>query len=488
MPRIEYILLIAVFWGILASGPRILNFDGDLPRHILSGNLILETRHVDTTDVFSYRTKGYPSFPHEWLSQVLFASVYNWLDLDGVVLLTALVIVSTWGVVYRHAMLSSNSIIAMLFVTALGIGASQLHVLPRPHIFTYLLLAIWIRLLEDIRKNQTRHWWVLPVIMLFWVNMHGMFLVGMIVLAMYLIGDFLDTPSSTWFRSQKTKSLLLASGLSLLVTFLSPSGSEIWKAIASLGSNTYITAKIPEYQSANFHLPETWPFLLMLLLAIVGFARTTERISWAPILLVAAFTTLALYSSRMIPIFAVAVTPILAKITATWVRSEYSQSRVWLIEANIEKVNQSSNGLIWFLAAVFAAAILLRSGGTIDPERRGNVFDPRFFPVNAVSWLEARPPEGHMFNEFDWGGYLLLRLWPDQQIFMDGHTHIYGEALTREYERVITLSPGWQDVLNKYNIDWVIVRRDAPLIDALAMQESWEIAYEDATATIMIRR
>ena len=92
LPRIEYILFIAIFWGMIANGPRILNFDGDLPRHILTGNLILQTRQVSTTDLFSFRTAGHPSFPHEWFSQVLFALAYDWLGLNGIVLLTGLVI------------------------------------------------------------------------------------------------------------------------------------------------------------------------------------------------------------------------------------------------------------------------------------------------------------------------------------------------------------------------------------------------------------
>src|SRR6187397_2154987 len=108
LPRIEYILFVAVFWGIIANGPRILNFDGDLPRHILTGNLILQTHHVSTTDLFSFRTTGFPSFPHEWLAQVIFAALYDWLGLDGIVLLTATIIVLTWGIVYRRAMQKSK--------------------------------------------------------------------------------------------------------------------------------------------------------------------------------------------------------------------------------------------------------------------------------------------------------------------------------------------------------------------------------------------
>jgi hypothetical protein len=488
LPRIEYILLIAIFWGIAASGPRILNFDGDLPRHLLTGNLILQTRSVPTTDIFSFRTTGRPSFPHEWLSQVLFAAIYNWLGLNGIVLLTALVVMLTWGIVFRLATHRSNSLFAALLLIALGTAAAQIHVLPRPHIFTYLLAAIWLTLLESIAQHGTRSWWVLPLVMLLWVNLHGMFVLGMLLWGIYLVGDFLDHPSRNWFVSQKTKSLLLAGGLSLLATFLSPSGPRIWEAIASLGSNSYITSKIPEYQSADFHLPETWPFLIILLLTMIGFARSRERISWTDTLLVVAFTGMALYTSRMIPLFAIVIAPSAAKVSADWIRKEYARSKLLAVEENISKTNADANGLVWVLGIVLIAGILLRSGGTIDPQGRGNSFDPRFFPVEAVAWLETHPQEGHVFNEFDWGGYLLLRLWPTHQIFMDGHTHIYGEALTREYERVITLDEGWEDILETYGVDWVIMRQNSPLVRALSARENWQLAYEDKTAVILVRR
>lgn len=452
------------------------------------GNLILQTHQVNTTDIFSFRTVGYPSFPHEWLSQVLFGAVYNWLRLDGIVLLTGLVIMLTWGIVFYQTLHSSKSFFSALILIALGVAASQIHVLPRPHIFTYLLTAIWITLLENMTENKTRSWWVLPLVMLLWVNMHGMFVLGIIILGIYLVGDFLDQPSIAWFRSQKTKSLLLGGGLSLIATFFSPSGPGIWETIASLGSNTYITSKIPEYQSADFHLPETWPFIIIILLTIVGFARTSEKASWIDILLVVSFTGIALYTSRMIPLFAIVAAPIAAKAISNLARWEYAQSRLFAVEENIFKINSTSNGLIWIFAIVLLTAVLLRSGNRIDPEGRGNVFDPRFFPVEAVSWLETYPQDGHMFNEFDWGGYLLLKLWPNQQIFMDGHTHIYGEILTREYEQVITLSAGWEEILKKYDVKWIILRRNTPLIKALSTLDNWIIAYEDTTAIILISK
>jgi hypothetical protein len=488
IPRIEYILFAAIFWGIAANGPKILNFDGDLPRHILMGRSILQTQHVFTTDIFSFRTVGYPSIPHEWLSQVLFARIYDWLGLDGIVLITALIIMLTWSIIYYEALRKSKSFFTAMIFTVLGVGASQIHVLPRPHIFTYILTAFWIALLERVNGQKPRAGWALPFVMLFWVNLHGMFVIGIMIWGMYLAGDFLDHPSKAWFSSGKAKALMLGGALSLAATLFSPSGFHIWAAIKSLASNAYITSRIPEYQSANFHMPETWPFIMILLFMIIGFARTREKISWIHLLLALSFTGLALYSSRMIPLFAIVVTPIAAKAFAGWMQNEYYESRLFVIEKNIHKINLSSNGLLWVLVLIVAVTMLFNSGKAIDPENRGNVYDEYFFPVGATTWLQHHPQEGHMFNEFDWGGYLLFNLWPDQQIFMDGHTHIYGEELTREYERVVTLGTGWEEILAKYQVTWAIVRANAPLVKALSESGNWVIAYQDQTAIILTRK
>jgi hypothetical protein len=483
----EYILFMAIFWGIAASGPRILNFDGDLPRHLLTGNLILQTHTVSTTDIFSFRTVGYPSFPHEWLAQVIFAGAYDWLGLSGVVLLTALLVMSTWVIVYYEAIRRSNGFFTSLLFVTLGVAVSQIHVLPRPHIFTYLFTAIWIALLERVERKALT-WQFLPLVMLLWVNLHGMFVIGIIILGIYLMGDFIEHPSKAWFAESKTRALITGAALSLLATFFSPSGVQIWDVVVSLGSNAYITSKIPEYQSANFHLLETWPFIFLLLLTIIGFARTTQRIRWTEILLVISFTGFALYTSRMIPLFAIVVVPIAANAFTSWLREEFPQEKIMSIAKNFREINSSSNGLIWVFAVIIAIALLFHSGRAIDSQGRGNTFDAQFFPVEATSWLESHPQQGHMFNEFDWGGYLLLRLWPRYQVFMDGHTHIYGEELTKEYERVITLGADWEKILAKYDVTWTIVRANSPLIEALYATGDWLIAYQDQTAVILTRK
>jgi hypothetical protein len=483
-PRLEYVVLMALFWSICANGHRLLNFDGDLPRHLLLGRLIREARSVALTDTFSFRTQGFPSVPHEWLSQVLFSIANDLLGLSGVVLLTALIVTATWAIVFHETERRASRLFVRLFVVALGIGVSMIHVLPRPHLFTFLWTSLWIAALERVTNEKPKLWWLLPVLMLLWVNLHGMFILGIMIWGIYLVGSFMEHPSKEWFLQSSTRAMLLAGISSLLATFLSPTGPKIWEAVASLSSNSYITSRIPEYQSANFHNPATWPFILLVALTILGFARRGSQSSWTHILLTISFAAIALYTSRMIPLFAIVAVPITAKTLSDWISREFHQNHFLAAENNITAMNAHSNGSIWIVVLVIAVTVLFRSGTTIDPQQKGNVFDNRFFPVQAVEWLNAHPQKGHMFNEFDWGGYLLLKMQPRQQIFMDGHTHIYGEALTREYETVITVGKDWKTIFDKYQIRWAIVRENAPAMGALEGLH-WKILYQDETAVIL---
>jgi hypothetical protein len=91
-----------------------------------------------------------------------------------------------------------------------------------------------------------------------------------------------------------------------------------------------------------------------------------------------------------------------------------------------------------------------------------------------------------MFNAFDWGGYILFHLWPEQKVFIESQTDVTGEV-TRQYETVITLQEGWQDLFRQYNITWAILPPDWPLTSELKAQ-GWQTAYQDQTAVILVQR
>jgi len=485
MPRIEYILCAAIFWFIAAIGPIILNLDGDLPRHILTGQLIRANHAVELVDIFSYRTTGIATVPYEWLSQIIFSLVYDSMGLGGVVLATAFVFTLAWALIFQDALRRSQSLFISLGMTGLGAMACLIHVIPRPHIFSYLLIAIWILLLENMQTKPT-YWKFLPLVILIWANTHGLFVFGVFIWGIYLAGLLFETPVRSWITDTRIRSMLAGGIASIAATVISPSGFKIWETFFLLGGNDYLSSRVIEYQSANFHHPETWPFIIILLLLMAMFGRTSDKTPWKYVFLMTSFAGLAIYYSRMLPVFAILAVPIVTQLLSNWLKGDFPNNPIHRVETRITPINNSSGGAIWLVGVVLIVTALFRSGVPIDLKNRGNIFDPAFFPVDAVTWLESHPQPGHMLNEYDWGGYILFRLWPEYQIFMDGHVHIYGEKFTREYEQVAKVEDGWQAVLEKYQVQWAIVRAASPLETALET-EQWQVMFKDDT-TVILRR
>lgn len=503
LPGLGDILWIATFVGVIGLGPRMLNVDGDLGRHLTIGGYILDNGRVPTTDLFSHTMLGKPLTPHEWLSQVIFALADRIMGLDGVVLLCGLVIATSFWLVYRLARGKSQALLASVFVTVLAMAAASLHWLTRPHVFTFLLLAAWINVLENMRCGRVQRWWYLPVLMLVWANMHGAFIAGFVTWGLYGLGLAWD---AFWRRFLMGEGLhgnfwryyLLGGGASLLVTLANPVGIGLWSTSTGYIGNRYLVGHTAEYLPPNFHEVSTWPFLVMIGLLVVAFGLQQGRRSEAAnipasyVLLASAWMVMGLYSVRNVPLFAIVSAPVLAVSISGWLAATHHRSRLLkrftALDQRLLRTEQSLRGMLWPIVAVILVAAVLRSGARLDFQQQGNQFDARAFPVHAVDWLAAHPQRGKPFNHFPWGGYLLYRLWPEQRVFIDGQTDFYGEALTRQYEQVITLSLGWEDVLMEYDVQWVLVPPDGALADALRSGPGWQMVYEDSTAILLVRK
>ena len=144
LPRFQDIFFLAVFCGALLLGPQMLSIDSDLGRHLVIGEYILEQYEIPTTDIFSQTKNGESRPPYEWLSQTFFAFIYRILGLDGVLLLTSLVIAGAFTLVYAESTRRSGLPVTAILLAILAAAAGSVHWLPRPHVFTFLLLAIWL--------------------------------------------------------------------------------------------------------------------------------------------------------------------------------------------------------------------------------------------------------------------------------------------------------------------------------------------------------
>lgn len=483
IPRLGEVFFTAVFAAALALGSQMINVDGDLGRHITLGDAILETGHIPTNDVFSFSKLGDPLTPHEWLSDVLFSLAHRAAGLDGVVWLTAMVLAVSFWLVYKHSLNLSNMSLVALAGGIIGAGAASLHWLTRPHIFTILFTALWTAELEKVRLGLNKKWVLFPVMMLIWSNLHGAFIAGLVIWALVFLGELLEK-GKNW---NQLRVLVWIGPSSILASLINPDGIGIWKTGLGFLGNQYLVSHTAEYLPPDFQNLSFWPFLALIGISIFILGMSQRRMKFAHLFLVGSWTAMGLYSARNIPLYVVIVIPILCSLGAKLLKEGRSTGIVdgfLNFQNKISLTEKDLRGGLLSVAGGLISIYLLVSGVRLDFQNRGNVFAEEIFPVRAVDWLEENSIEGNGFNHFPWGGYLLYRLWPEKLVFIDGQTDFYGEDLTRQYEQVITLKPGWQQVFRTYDISWVLIPGETPLASYLEASEDWEIVYSDQTADI----
>lgn len=494
LPTFSNMLWIAAFFGALFSGQNMMNADGDLGRHLTIGGFILDHRTIPLRDMFSHTMTGQPVTPHEWLTQVIFALVEQPFGFNGVILLCALVIATALWLVDKRIRRENKGLIVPVVIIGLTIITTKLHWLARPHIFTFLLLAAWMILLDQLRQGKLHLWWVLPALMVLWANLHGAFIAGFVSWFLYGVGIAWDDywkriPEEMALPARFWRTYILGGAAAAGASLLNPSGIGLWLTSFGYIGNKYLVSRTLEYWSPNFHQPMFWPFLIMIGLTVILLGLSKSKIAARHLFTTAAWLVMGLYSARNIPLFAIVAAPLLVQgLDGLFT---HAAGRVKLIDRlsqldiRLQAVDGQLNGHIWPVLCILLVIIGLGLGLRFDIQGVGYGFEPEVFPVAAVDWLEDNPQDGEMFNYFPWGGYLLYRGWPDLQVFIDGQTDFYGEALTRQYAQVILAEEGWEDVLQEYGVDWAILPPGSLAAREIQRGLGWVVVYEDKTAVIL---
>jgi len=478
VPGIQNIYFCIIFLLVLVSGPQMLSGDSDLGRHLALGNYILENHVVPSRDVFSHTLPDQPRPPYEWLTQVLFALVYRLLHLDGIILMTAIVISVTFALLYKYANDRCGSPALVLATAFLASSSSSIHWLPRPHIFTFLFLAIWIERLEKLRKGETVRLFIFPLMMLFWANMHGGFVFGILAWGAYFAGWLWERIRNNAVYQTGPRFLIV--GISALIaSVITPDLWHNWEAILNNG-NAYILSRTNETLPPDLTYPATVPFLILLFTTILLFLIHRKKLPAAHFFLVTGFGFMSGLMARNIPLFAIVATPVICELAVNSLRSiqAWTQMERRFAVFDSKTKTQVLPTLMILLTCGYFSYHFARTGESIYQ------FNPRVFPVQAADWLETNLQRGNMFNEFNWGGYLLFRFNGMQHVFVDSQSDFYGEPLLRDYEQIMTAQGDWQGKLETYRISWVIIPNNMPLTKALSESQKWRQVYQDNTAKI----
>jgi hypothetical protein len=485
IPTVADILFLSIALTLLLLKGQDLLSDCDTGFHIRTGDYIINTFSVPKFDLFSHISPTLPWTAHEWLAELIMGMLHNCFGMAGNVAFFSLLIALVYYLLMRHLRSVNGNLLTATIIIILVTATSQVHWLARPHIFSLLIMVIWYRILDDYqyRENDRLVW--LPVMMLLWVNLHGGFLAGFILSGIYCAGNFLESlrtsiSTRTILRGKSYK-LLKISLLSLLASLVNPIGYNILLFPFNLVGNRYIMDHVAEFQSPNFHDPIVFKYLLLLSIGLLAFSR--KRLNLIELMLLLIFSYMALFSARYIPLFALIISPIIMSRADDLINSATTRIATYLREKSesFSATEIVARGFFWPIAGCMLAAALIATNNV------SYSFDEEKKPVAAVEFIKKERIEGNMFNNDEFGDYIIYAAWPQYRVFFDGRSDMYGAEQMKEYDKIIRTKSGWEDIINKYDIDWIFFDAQSALSRYLLATSGWRLIYADKVAHIFVK-
>jgi hypothetical protein len=486
------LVLCLAFVGIFAMAARP-SVDTDTWWHLRAGAWMVEHGRILEHDEFSTTRYGQPWVNHSWLAQVPLFVLWDTFGYAGLNLATAAVVTLAFGLVARQ---TDGSPYLKAFVLVLAAAASAVYWSARPQLLSFGLAAVFAWVLGQYRWRGANRLWLLPPLMALWVNLHGGFAIGFMLLFITLAGQALSlllarlgwaqAPGPGVVSGRGLLSLAVVTLACLLVVPLNPYGAGLYLYPLRTVSIGVLQDFIQEWQPPNFHLASMQLFIGLCLAVLAALGLSRRRVDITDFALLAAFTWLSLLAARNIPIFALLAPPIIMRHAASGIAElRLSQPR---LAALLDPHSRAGNmpRLNWALLGLAVLAGLLKAAdaaSTASNERAlaGSV------PLAAAEWLDRNAPPGPMFNAYNWGGYLAWRLNPAYPVFVDGRTDLYDDALLREYLDTAHGRPGYAATLDRRGANLVFVEARSMLDERLRYEPAWELIYADELAVIYQR-
>jgi hypothetical protein len=475
-------ILIALLVPIGLQDP-LLNSDGDLARHLAHGRYILAHGHLITTDPFSFTRPGAPFLGFEYGSQIIFAAAERIGGLPAVAILAGLLLAVTYAMLASFMLRRGVDPLLAYLATTIGAALGAGHWVARPHLFSLLLSLL---LLEMLESPKARPLWQYGLLFALWANIHGGFVLGLILIGVYLAGALAEWLTAGPTSEFKPRARHYAGALivALLATLLNPHGLELQRHLLAFFGQKYLFDNTAEFTSPDFHDIVGKMFLIGLLLSVVSLILVQKRPSLPRLFVVCAMTAFALNAVRNVALFGLIAIPLVAlHVNDAWQRLPDPGG----VRGRFSQTAQRTSTVPWCLGLTVLLVVLGASRGRVGSTQLiRDGFNPETFPVTAVAKGRWAGLEGHIFSEFAWGGYLVYA-WPEQRIFIDGGTDFFGPELFKEFADIKQLRPGWRKLFEQRDISLALLRRQTTLSHELARDPRWHTWYCDSLSVLLRR-
>jgi len=452
--------------------------DPDYFWHLTTGKLIAETGRVPSVDPFSFTWLGQPWTPHEWLSELLIFRLVDGLGRIGALLVFGLFAPAIFGVLAAAFARQGARVLAVALPFALGAFTLIPYVTLRPQAISWLMLAGLVWFLLEAGADHPRRFLLLIPWFAVWANLHGLYVVGLGVVGMYLLFTLAGRTAMSPARNWVVAGVFGAIGASML-TPAGPIG--ILYPLRYVEGGDWGLANIQEWQSPNFHEPAHFAFLALIVAVGLNGGRSTPgwlvALSWIGI-------AMGLAALRNVPVAVVLSMPtlVLGLEARLRERSERKPSKPMSPSRAL--------GRRWIELAA-AVAIAVGSIAVLVPRDMNASIDSNLakrFPIDGVDRLLELAPDANVLAEYGWGGYVIWRIHDvGGHVFIDGRNDMYSQRVLEDYSAIRAADPGWEELAEQYGVEAILLSPETTLTRGPAAAAGWCEVLRDEREVLSLR-
>jgi hypothetical protein len=476
LPSWPLIVAFAAMTRALAQ-PNLVLGDPDTYLHVAAGQWIIDHRALPLRDSFSHTMLDARWVPHEWLSEIIMAAVYDLAGWRGLILMTGALFAVSMAVLTRRLLRHGEPLTTMILVFAV-IALQLPHLLARPHLLALPVMVVWVAGLFDARDNGRAPSMYLLPLMVLWASLHGGFMFG-IALTLYLGLEAVVFPGS---RGRVREALSWGRFFlgAIVASLLTPLGIEGFLQPFRLIMMPAVLASIVEWLSPNFQFFE--PIEIWLLGAIfIGFV-SGARLPFSRVLLLLGLFHMSLQHSRHQDLLSIvaplAVAASLGPQIATRVRSVRPSAFARLMD------RMAAPASMRYFSGAMILLTAIGIGSLIIPLKRE---DGGATPGAALAAAKRMGLSGPVFNTEAFGGYLIFNGIPT---FIDGRFEMFGNDFLNKFLKGAhdSSDASLVDLLDRYRVSWTLLAPGEGAVAALDRLPGWRRVYTDHTAVVHVRQ
>ena len=485
LPYLCFFVILCGLFG-LASG-EIKSFD--LFWQLQSGKYIYETGQFIFQDTFSLAAEV-PRHEHCWLHDLIFYGVFQQFGYAGISMFKGLLVALTALFLGLAARARGSSWWSFLLLLPILFTQTHSFWLARPQLWTFLFFALFLWLYEHYRSRPRIMVPAMVAVMLAWANLHAAAVLAIPVLLAYAVGEGLDIllrrarhatpcPWAPW----------LALALVLLAGIATPYGGKFLEVLAyspGLGADSGASTQVYNADWSATTYASLPVYYWASGLAVLVLLARPRSLKCRDLLLLGGLFFMGVKLERHTPFLFFA----LAVVMPVYLDAYVASLRNFL--------NDNHKSFRYLGAGLVAVMVLASSAyfGTALYHHHGffvTGISPWMYPHRAVEFVQREKLPVNLFNSHDVGGYLMWRLYPDYQVFIDGRqssTEMYNNALV-----INDAKPGWTQLLNQHQVNTIILEplryTDGSryyLIDQLRESPDWGTVYADDSFLVFVRR